>query len=466
MVQEINKSTIDESIVLELLDKEIEENQRATHIEYVDMIEKIQGVLTNVEYEKDKLKEQNQELSVTVAKQIDKIYQLTKENQNLKHNYDDILSQMDILNMKKSNIESEKNELVAKIDELRYKYERIQKNEAEDNEKRFLEFNIRTEQLANENRLLQDRLSSLMSAKSSSEDIHSITQTQLQETTLKLKTLIEENEKMRQKIDTLFKEKADLLNVLESRVNEIDDLKRKYKYDLERLSIEHANVIKDLTSDHRKERDRTVTGLGENLGPGLYIAHSNLSEFMLDENDRISSFRHTMEKHSLRDLMKRSSIAYNRQTDDFRPPVSEKFIEMPIPEEQDQEICYLEQLEEKDKEISKLREHITELKEKASKEIKVNPQQEEQIKKLMLDLKHEKEIYDMLVKTVEKEREHAGKTVKEIEDMLIQTKLKYQLEVDDKDRAELQLMKKIKLLNYHIKLYEDQINAFNKTPKK
>lgn len=457
---------IDENMVLELLDREVEENQKATHAEYVDMIEKIQGVLTAVEQEKDRLREKNDELSDTIVRQVDKINQLIKDHQSLQHNYDDILAQMDLMNLKNDNIEKEKNEIVVKLEEMRKKHDNTQKEESENTEKRLLEYNIRCEQLTYENKTLQERLSSMISANSSSEDMQSMTNIQLQEVTQKYKALVEENNKNREKLETLLKEKSDLLNVLEVRANEVDDIRRNYKYDLERLHIEHANNLMELTNGHKKERERTVTGLDMHIGPGLFVAHSNLSELMFEDQNRNSSLRYTMDRHSLRDLMKRNSIVYGRPTEEFTMPISTRMLDFPIPEEMDKEVSYLEQLEEKDLEIRKLREQMTEIREKAAKEMKSNPQQEEQIKKLGLEIKHLTEKYDMLVKTNENEKKHAKDTIKELEDAIIETKLKYQADADVRDVTELQLMKRVKLLNYHIKLYEDEINKFNKTSKK
>ena len=64
--------------------------------------------------------------------------------------------------------------------------------------------------------------------------------------------------------------------------------------------------------------------------------------------------------------------------------------------------------------------------------------------------------------TFERERKKTEKNLSELTDDLINYKLKYQLEVAEKDSKELKFTKKIKILNYQIKLYEEQIRAYNK----
>ena len=454
-------------MILDLFNKEIEENQRGTNCEYLDMIEKFQTALTAVEKEKEALRIENGELALSLAMNVEKVNHLIKENQTLQNSYNDILSQFDLANLKQANIVKEKEELEQQLKDVKDKYEKAQTYEQKETEKRNEEFATRLQQLAKENKILEERLSTMLLAKSSSEDIQNITQIQLNEFKEKYKVLKEENEKLRVKLDNMFKEKTDLLNMLDARSNELDELKRKYKNDIERISMEHANKLKEVESDHKKLRERTVTGLDANISPGQFMANSNLSEFMFEDHDRNTSFRNIMEKQSIRDLIKQGSISLNRQTEDFKPPISNKLIKVPYEEEEfEQEIQYLEQLEEKDKEISKLRQQISELKEKTNRECKLNPNQEEMIKKLTLDIKHEKENYRMLKKTTDEERVHNDKAIKDLEHLLIQTKLKYQMECDEKDKIEVKLMKKIKMLNYHIQLYEDQIKSFNKYAKK
>lgn len=466
MTKDAQKPSFDEDMVLELIDQEIEESQRATHMEYVDMIEKIQEVLTNAEQEKDTLKEEIEDLATALDKQIEKTHQLIKENQMLQTGYDDILSQMDFCNMQKENMMKEKSELELKLGEFKTKFERMQRTDADEAENRLVAFSEKIEELKNENTILQDRLSNLMSARSSSEDIQNITQSQLSELGQKYKNLNDENDKMRIKIETIYREKLELSNLLEARINELDDVKREYKYDLERLTMEHANKIKEIASGGKATRDRTVTGLATTMGPGLVMPDANLFEMTFDENPDDSFQKTLMNQQSIKDLLKRGSLALNMETDDFSPNYSGRNIDTRISEHIEDEATYVEQLEEKDKEISRLREQITELKEKASKEVKSNPKQEEQIKILTLDIKHEKEKLEMIKVTAEKEKMHAEKTIKDIEEMFVSSKLSYQMESAQKDQQELKLMRKIKLLNYQIKLYEDQINDFNVKAKK
>lgn len=466
MAKEANKPLFDESMVLDLMDQEIEETQRATHMEYVEMIEKIQEVLGAAETKNEELLSENKELVTVVAKQSDKVIQLAKENHFLQTAYDDILSQMDLCNMKKHNIEKVKEEIEIQFEDLKHKYAKTQRLHAEDADNKFNALNERIATLTSDNKYLEERLSSIMSAKSTSEDIQDITQSQLDDLNVRHKQILDENSKMRLKLEKLYKEKEELSNLLDARINDLDDVKREYKYHLERLEIEHANKIKDLTNGGMKERDRTITGIDKILGPGLSILDNNLDS-ILEENDNDDDiYRNLVKKQSIRDLLQRGSLALHTDSEDMNITQSGRTIDFPYHVQNNADLVLLEQIEEKDKEISKLREQMTEIKEKASKDMPFNPKQEEQIKKLTLDLKHEREKYDMLKEMFDKEKSHADKTIKEFEELFIHSKLTYQMEAAEKDQEELKTIKKMKLLNYQIKLYEDQINAFNKLNKK
>lgn len=466
MKKNVDKSHFDESMVLEIVDQEGDERERATHMEYLDMIENIQQVLTNVENEKTVLRDENEELATALVKQNEKTSHLQKEHQHLQNAYDDLLSQMDLCNMKKTNIEKEKAELEAKLEDLNARFEKIQKMDAEDADKKLTELTETIETLTNENRTLQDRLSSMISAKSTTEDIRNITQSQLTELTDKYKKLSDENEKMKTKLDVLYKEKQDLTNMLEARVNELDDVKREYKNDLERISIEHASKIKELLNGGNQERGRAITGIGNTMAQGLTMTETNMGELNFEDNTDDVMHQDILKRQSIKDLLKRGSLALQSINDEYEPVYSNRTIDLPASDGLEEDIKYLDQIEEKDKEISKLREQITELKEKASNDNKPNPRQEEQIKKLTLDIKHEKERYEMLKETAKNEKEYAEKIARDIEEVFVQSKLKYQLESAEKDQEILNLIKKIKLLRYQINLYEDQINAFNKVSKK
>lgn len=63
----------------------------------------------------------------------------------------------------------------------------------------------------------------------------------------------------------------------------------------------------------------------------------------------------------------------------------------------------------------------------------------------------------------ERERKQNEKLVNELTDELVSLKLRYQNEVAQKDANDLKNTKRIKILNFQIKLYEDQITKFNKS---
>lgn len=498
-------------MVLETIDQEVEESQRATHMEYVDMIEKIQEVLSKSEREREKLVDENEELAAALTDQSEKNRLLNKENGILQIAYDNILSEMDACNMKLLNAESEKNELEYKLDETKRRLEKVQRVDAEDSERRIAEFHEKLEALTSDNSLLQERLSRLMSDKSTSEDIQNITQIQLTELADKYKTVSDENDKMRFKIENLYRDKVDLSNMLEASKNEIEDLKREFKYNMERIAIEHANKMKELTNDTKKERERTITGIGKAVLPNMAFIDNDMEDLAFEDNEDDVFHQNLLQQQSIRDFLKRSSMAFNMVGSDLHPSLSDKHIPIQVPTgvdrsarnitselqfngelsskhittqvpsgreksnrmiaskhqlDKNQESIYLDQLEEKDKEISRLRDQITEMRENANTGIKSNPKQEEQIKKLTLDLKHEKEKYDMLKNTAENEKAHAEKTIRDFEETFIHSKLAYQMEFAEKEQEILALIKKMKMMAYQIKLYEDQVNEFNIKTKK
>ena len=56
------------------------------------------------------------------------------------------------------------------------------------------------------------------------------------------------------------------------------------------------------------------------------------------------------------------------------------------------------------------------------------------------------------------------KLVSELTDELVELKVKLQQRTDRYDAEEIKYQKKIKLLEYQIKLYEEQIETFNGSP--
>lgn len=111
MVKEANKPAIDESLLLQLLDKEAEETQKLTNLDYLETIEKFQEMLSNVEQEKEILKQEKEGLNAALIKYRNVVDQIVRENQVLHSEYGDILSKNDIMSMKKTTLEKEKEEL-------------------------------------------------------------------------------------------------------------------------------------------------------------------------------------------------------------------------------------------------------------------------------------------------------------------------------------------------------------------
>lgn len=446
--------------MIELLDKEAGETRKIAKTGHTETIEKIQEVLTIVEKEKVVLREERDALKTKANQHKVKLSSISKENQILHANYDQLLAELDIVTLKKTALEKEKDELVTKLEELKRKYETTHKNDALSADKRIKELQETLEKVSEENRVIQDRLSSMLSARSSSDDIQGLTQIQLAEMNSRNKQSLEENDKLRLRLETLFNEKSNISEILETRVDELEEAKRGFKYDLERLAIEHANKIRELTAELRKQKDKSELAMNNINDAMLTTVESQLSDFEFEDQDE-PIYSLIISKPSVRDILQAGNIANYSELEDYGFMHSGRNIQPVYTEQLEQDIGYLEEIEEKDKEIAKLRQHITELKEKMSNEVVLDPRQEEDNKRLMLDLKHDRERFQMMEETMRKERSHAVSIIKDLEDLLVAYKIKYQQESERRDEEELNLMKKIKMLKFQVNLYEEQINLHN-----
>lgn len=454
MASDAKKPAIDESLVLQLLDKEAEESQKIART-----IERIQDVLTSVERDKENLKDENDYLKVALEKHKEKVGKLIKENNSLIIEYDHVLTQVDALNTKTATLQREKDELQSKNDELRYTYEHKYKADSLAIDGKMKELQETVETLTRGKQMLTEKISGMIAVRSSSDNLQGSTNSQLLEIGWKYKQLIDENDKLRHRLETLFREKSSLSELLEARVNELEDVKREFRCEVERLTIEHASIIKDLNNEIRKEREKLASH-ENNTDGGFLTVESNLGNLIFEDHDE-SMHGFILHKQSVRDILKRGNILQS-ELEDYGFVHSGRNLALPNHNDQlSQDICYLEEIEVKDREIAKLRDQITQLKEQIANEQKVDPRREEEVRQLNLDLKHECETFTMMKEMADKERSYNEKSFKEMEERLIISMVQYQHELARKEEEALELYKTIKLLKYQIKLYEDQINVYN-----
>lgn len=466
LAKNMENSEIDKDTMLEIVDKELDTTQKATYIEYLETIEHIEGILSAVEKEKDLLMEETDNLNLLVNSQAVKLSQLSKENAALQSAYDSILHQTDLLSAENNNLLKEKEALESNLSELKSQSARIQLKETQENEQKVKELSFKVERLAKDNRNLQDRLNSIMSLRDSSEDMNLVTLTQLNDMNSKYKLLMDENDKLRIRLDIFFAEKSNLASILEQRVHEIEDLKREFKYEYDRIKIEHANIVKELQDQLKQKEEEYQSGnrsekeLVRDQNTGLFFAESNMCGLVIDED--IDPFNNNQKKRmSINDYLQREAFPQISERDINTIPSSTRDIATSDQFIVEQDIKYLEELEEKDKEITSLREQMADLREKMSKGTNDNPKHEEKVKKLTMDLKHINEKYDMLKDNSENEKINLETALRNIEEAYVHLKLKTQLESADKDEEMLRLKKQTKLLTYQIGLYEDQIREFN-----
>ena len=467
MARNMGNSNIDESLASQLVDRELEANQKHANAEYLEMIEKIQDILTAVEKEKKDLEEENTELDTLLGNQATKLTQLTSEYNKLQDAYDEILQQVDLLSSQNDNLMKEKGKLERNLNDLRDEFNRVHQREIGESEEKIKELSLKVERLVQDNKQLQDQLTSTVNLRNSTEDMNTTAIHQLNETNEKYRAAEEEKDKLRARLDTLFEEKCSLATMLEERVNEMEELKREYKHEFERISLEHANTLKELQTDlknkeeqwestkrHSKEangKEEQDAELEKADMEGLGLDEGDLEAFLPNNDKRVSIFD-WLGKESSFNGSERDIVAVQPSTRDIPTP-DHHIVE--------QDIQYLEELEEKDKEITQLREQLAVLREKALKEAKSNPRNEEQVKKLSLDLRHLTEKYDMLSQTSEAQRTQLEKALADLEAAFVQQKLKAQLEAAEKDEEQIRLRKQIKILNYQIKIYEEQITEYN-----
>lgn len=465
MVKEAGKASLDNSFVLDLLEKEAEESQKLNVLDYLEMVEKVQDMLHALSHEGSVLRQEKADMINRLGKHKEITDQVSRENQILHSKYDEMLTQMDIVNMKMVSTEKERNEAASKLEDLSSNYDKLVKVKLPEADKKIKELQESVDKYSRDNSQLHERLAVMLSSRSSSENIQGLIQLELNEMNSKYKSLLAENEKLRDRLEMILKEKSDLNQQLESRDRDIEKMKRNFKVEIERLVMDQANKLKDLNEERLKERYNNVGAYLNQISEVFTtVEDTQLDNFEFEEHE--DSVINMLQAHqSDRHLLKKSNFELldeietknhrhsNKQNDKQVYPVYKEKI--------DENMGYLEELEQKNKEIANLRNQINELKEKINNAVISDPRLLEEIKKLELDLKHEKETYLMWKENSEREKQQSENISKELETLFVSHKLKNQAEIAKRYEDELNLMRKIKMLKYQIQLYENQIHVFN-----
>lgn len=475
-MKDMKKSKIDESMVFQILDQEIEENDKENNQEYLDMIEKIQTVLNDVEKEKEEVVSQLKDVSFRYEDLSKQFKIIKEENEKYEKDNENMMGMVDLANIEKNNFESENEKLKNELNYLKEKKEKYYNASLEQNEQQLKEISKDLEQVENERKVLNERLSSMLNAKVSSDDIQKMQSDQIKDYEQKINNLDEENDKLKKKINLYCKERTELKEKLERKEKKIEDLNSQHIYEMKKKEIETENRIKDMKNELLKETERRVTGLVDNKRSTFN--HSNLADFNMEGmTDLQKKSNFNMNNQSINDMMERGSmlrpgdsnmtnlpnLRSRREFPDCSFPIEEESIE-----NMEKNINYIEEIDQKDKEIAQLKEEIIELKENKSNSTTHSDgdcKKDEQIKKLQLDIKHLKEKQKLTIENMEEEKILLKKELGELEIDYAEVKCKFQLDITKKDTQQLKLMNKIKLLIYQVKLYEDQIDAFNKKKK-
>ena len=458
----LNKSQIDESMVLQIVEKELEEKEKDQRKEYLELIEKIEGILNESEAEKQSLLDQLTDLNVRYESLTDNNQVLENELESMKASYDKLLRNCDLLSLEKTNLLTENDKLKKQLVIVENKKENFFRDILSNAEEQIKELSIKLEEITAERDVMKQRLESMVKAKNSSEDILSLQQLHLHDLEERCDRLSTENKKLNNNIQIIIKQKSKLESQLDSKNEAYDELIKQNSYEFERLNIENANRIKEIENDVLKERQRCITGLDPNLGPGLNFNFSSVGSYQQQSIPEIT----------ITEVLKKDSIARNKKsngTDHIYLGSSRRNM-LCIEElkqskaELETSINFVDKLKQKDKEIAELREEILALKEKMkSKDVK---EKEDQINELTLNLRHMEEQMAMLKERAEQEKLFYEKKAKEAENDYVKFKMKCQFELSERDMREVKMSKKIKLLTYHIRLYEEEIDDYNQQLEK
>lgn len=445
-------------LVINFVNKEIEQNQKMNNREYMDMIEKMQGILNEVEKEKTGVMEEYTELNLRFNDLEIGNEKLKIDYGTLQNQYNNILGEYDMANLKNKELFEKCEKLEIKLKKMEEKAERDKGRENLKYEKDVDDLNLKIEHLLAEKGNLDNRLKNIIEKKMGSDDMAKIQKDRLEEIIAKNEKFIENNEKLISQNKKLKEEVENLTEDNKNKCETIEEIKKEFFYQSEKKEIEFNNKLKKKIEElnslkHERISKMDGTSLMGSLG-------TNLGNLNFKEND----FGNNRESDLINGLNLRTNTDLN-----FHIPESGRNIDIIPEEDEDLDFFDLEEndnfkeIEKKDKEIIDLREEILELRKKMDKsDYNKLKKLEEKIKELNLQLKHLEQQFETFKLNSNKEIEHWKKENKEMEDLLIEVKMKFQIEIADKDHNELKIMKKIKLLNYQIGLYEKQISDFNK----
>ena len=420
------------------------------------MIKNIQNILNDVEFEKESLLKENEDLSICNNHLNENNKRLKKDLSEINIKYNNIISDFEMKNIQNQEFMKENLELINK---KKFLEDKIKKNDIKMNGK-FLqkeeEFSFKYENLNDEKINLENRLNKLIYERSSSENLNDLQNERLNEITKKHKNYQQKFNSLEKNYNKIEIENEKLKEKNEESENLINTLKKDFAEQIQRLNLDKTNKIKEkdelikiLKTKVRQSKINleNFNNLGTNLG-GLNIGENDL---IGDRNSDLLDFNRDTEidrnSFYIADSNRNLDISdnFNNEEDDL-----------------EEDLNYLTQIEAKDEEINNLRDDLFNLRKKLDKtDYKADQKLKENIKKLELELKHLQENFNTYKINSKNEINHLENENKEWESMILEIKMNFQVDISEKDFRILKMMKKIKILNYQISLYEKQISDFN-----
>ena len=452
-MEENNIKEIDEDMVLNLIDTEVDEVKRDANEDYIETIERMQSIMNHLETNKEEMENHIIKLEKEFDSKDQKLEKTLETNNQLQLQYNDALAQSDMNKSKNIELCLELKSLKKKLNQANDKVIKEKKLLTDKLEKQERELSLRIESLEEEKQQLSNHSKKVLNEKLSLYDLQNLKDQQLNDISDKYNQLMIQNSKTEKDLKELIKIKDGLENEIYVLNNKVEEQKKEYDYQIEKINMEQDNKIKELNEEIRYFQKAKVTNLDKNMGNGLNLTDSAFTSGNISKND--DSLRNIMNGVGVEDQNE-----YNIENSDILSSNQDQYKDS-TDKQLEQEASYLKEIEQQTTEIVQLREQVVELKRKLNNE-QNSLDEKEELSCLRLDNQQLKEQITVLKENSQKEKQHYEQHSVYIERELINVKLKLQGIISDKDNRILLLMKKMKHANIKIGIYEEEIKKFNK----
>lgn len=452
-MEENNIKEIDEDMVLNLIDTEVDEVKRDANEDYIETIERMQSIMNHLETNKEEMENHINKLEKEFDSKEQKLEKTLETNKQLQLQYKDALAQSDMNKSKNIELCLELNLLKKKLSQANDKIIKEKKLLTDKLEKQERELSLRIESLEEEKQQLSNHSKKVLNEKLSLYDLQNLKDQQLNDISDKYNQLMITNSKTEKDLKELIKIKDRLENDIYVLNNKVEEQKKEYDYQIEKINMEQDNKIKELNEEIRYFQKAKVTNLDKNMGNGLNLTDSTFTSGNMSKSD--DSLRNIMNGIGVEDQNEyniENSAILSSNLNQYKNSTDKQL---------EQEAGYLKEIEQQTTEIVQLREQVVDLKRKLNKE-ENSLDEKEELDSLKLDNQHLKEQITVLKENSQKEKQHYEQHSAYIEGELINVKLKLQGMISDKDKRILLLMKKLKHANIKIGIYEEEIKKFNK----